>query len=246
MIIEKGLNSHLLEKNEGEDVIEVILPTLNEQFTIGDVLKRTWQYADQITVIDGYSTDKTVAVAKEHGARVVYQNGFGKGDALREALNHCEGEVIVLMDADGSMIPDEIPQFVKEIRSGADIAKGSRFIEGGKTEDMSWLRKMGNKFFVLLVNLITRSNFTDLCYGYVAFRRDAVKKLSSLLEADGFDIETELLIKAKKLGLKIVEVPSFELKRPYGQSKLRTFRDGLKIFATIFRSGLSKSKERGG
>ena len=139
------------------------------------------------------------------------------------------------MDGDGSMRPEEIPMFLKGIYSEADIVKGSRFLGEGGSEDISLLRRFGNTLFTILVNIIWKSNFTDLCYGYIAFRKDAVKKLSRVLFSKGFTIETEMIIKAKKLGLKIIEVPSFELKRLFGQSKLKTFKDGWEIFITILK-----------
>jgi len=99
---------------------------------------------------------------------------------------------------------------------------------------MPLLRKIGNKTFVILVNLFFGTNYTDLCYGYRSFRRDAFKKLK--LKEDKFGIETEISIKAAKLGLKVMEVPSFEKKRNAGTGKLRAFRDGYAILKTIFKN----------
>jgi len=215
--------------------IEVIIPTLNEEKTIGSIIERTFTYTDKVLVIDGWSDDSTIEIAKKMGARIMFQNGRGKGAALKEAFEYVNGEIIVILDGDGSMKPEEIPMFLKGIYSGADIVKGSRFLGEGGSEDISLLRRFGNTLFTILVNIIWKSNFTDLCYGYMAFRKDAVKKLSPVLFSKGFTIETEMIIKAKKLGLKIIEVPSFELKRLFGQSKLKTFKDGWEIFITILK-----------
>lgn len=215
--------------------VEVIIPTLNEEKTIGSVIERTMFYADKVLVIDGRSKDSTVEFAEEKGARIKFQNGRGKGAALKEAFDHVDNEIIIMLDGDGSMRPEEIPMFLKGIYSGADIVKGSRFIGGGGSEDLSLLRRFGNTLFVVLVNTIWGSNFTDLCYGFMAFRKDAAKKLCPILRSKGFNIETEILIKAKKMGLIIIEVPSLELKRLFGKSKLNTFRDGFKILLTILR-----------
>lgn len=222
-----------IRKSESE--VEVIIPTLNEEKTIGSVIERTLFYADNVLVIDGRSEDSTVEIAKEIGARIIIQNGRGKGSALKEAFDHVDSEIVVMLDGDGSMRAEEIPMFLKGIYSGADIVKGSRFIGGGGSEDLSLLRRFGNTLFVVLVNTIWGSNFTDLCYGFIAFRKDAAKKLCPILRSKGFDIETEILIKAKKMGLIIIEVPSLELKRKFGKPKLNTFRDGLKILLTILR-----------
>lgn len=218
-----------------ESEVEVIIPTLNEGKTIGSVIERCFLYSDKVLVIDGGSDDDTVEIAREMGALIILQNSRGKGGALKEAFEYADSEIIVMLDGDGSMRPEEIPFYLKEIYSGADIVKGSRFISGGKTEDITLFRKFGNTLFTILVNIISKSNFTDLCYGFMAFRKDAVKKLSPILRSKDFDIETEIVIKAKKLGLKIVEVPSLELKRLFGRSKLKSFRDGWKILMTIFR-----------
>ncbi|MFX0134461.1 MAG: glycosyltransferase family 2 protein [Candidatus Hodarchaeota archaeon] len=227
------IDTRILESN-----VEVIIPTLNEEKTIGSIIERAYKYADKVLVIDGWSDDGTIEVAKKMGARIMFQNGRGKGAALKEAIEYVNGEIIVILDGDGSMKPEEIPIFLKGIYSGADIVKGSRFIDGGSSEDITFLRRLGNTLFTILVNIIWRSNFTDLCYGFMAFRKDAVKKLSPILFSKGFAIETEIIIKAKKLGLKIIEVPSFELKRLFGQSKLKTFRDGWGILTMILREAL--------
>ena len=215
--------------------VGVIIPTLNEEKTIASVIERTKFYVDKILVIDGGSEDRTVEIAKEIGIDVVFQESRGKGAAMREAFDHIDSEFIVVLDADGSMRPEEIPNFLKGIYSGADIVKGSRFIYNGDSEDITFFRRFGNSLFISLINLMWGTNYTDLCYGFMAFRKDAIEKLSPILRSKGFGIETEIIIKAKKLGLRTVEVPSVELKRLFGNSKLNTFRDGLKILMTILR-----------
>jgi len=215
--------------------VTVIIPTLNEEENIAKVIRELNQMGCRnILVIDGNSRDRTVEVTKEFGVNVISQNGRGKGAALRQAFNH-DGldNVIVMMDADGSMIPKEIPLFIKTLDSGADLVKGSRFLPYGYSEDMSLIRRIGNRFFVWLVNLFWSANYTDLCYGFGAFRKSAIEKLCPYLKSTSFEIETEVFIKAKKLGLKIVEVPSIELRRRRGKSNLHTFRDGFRILKKI-------------
>lgn len=147
------------------------------------------------------------------------------------------GDAVVILDADGSMRPEEIPIFMKILDDNPeiDIVKGSRFLGAGYSEDIGTLRNIGNLIFVLLVNLFWSTEYTDLCYGFGAFKTSAMEKLVPLLESNNFDIEAEIAIKAKKLGLKVVEVPSVELKREYGQSNLNTFRDGAEILLRIFK-----------
>jgi glycosyltransferase involved in cell wall biosynthesis len=216
--------------------ITVIIPTLNEEKSIAEVIRELNQMGcHSVLVVDGNSKDRTLEIAKELGANVVVQNGRGKGAALRQAFNHADlnGDVIVMMDADGSMNPKEIPLLIKALDSGADLVKGSRFLPLGYSEDMNLIRRIGNRFFLLLVNWFWSANYTDLCYGFAAFRKDAIEKLRSYLKSTNFEIETEVFIKAKKLGLKVVEVPSIELRRRHGKSNLCIFRDGFRILKTI-------------
>jgi hypothetical protein len=126
---------------------------------------------------------------------------------------------------------------IEAIKTGFDIAMGSRFIQGGGTADMPWYRKLGNKFFVSLVNVLWGTNYSDLCYGYRSFRKDCIKKLN--LKSDGFGIETEIAIKAKKKKLKVIEIPSYEKARANGIGKLRTFSDGSSILKCIIEEVFS-------
>jgi hypothetical protein len=135
------------------------------------------------------------------------------------------------MDADCSHKSSEIGLLIEGINADFDICMGSRFIQGGGTEDMPWYRKVGNKFFVLLVNFIWKMNYSDLCYGYRSFRKDCIRKLN--LKSDGFGIETEIAIKVAKKKLKVLEIPSYEKNRASGKGNLRTFSDGWLILKTI-------------
>ena len=223
--------------------ITVIIPTLNEERNIAEVICTLDQLGyEHIMIVDGNSTDRTAKVAEELGVKVIIQNGRGKGAALRQAFNHhdLDGDMIVIMDADRSMNPREVPLFAEALNSGADLVKGSRFLPFAYSEDMNLTRRIGNRFFVLLVNLFWSANYTDLCYGFAAFRRDALKRLYPHLKSKSFEIETEIFIKAKKLGLKVVEVPSIELRRRHGKSNLSTLRDGVRILKTIIDEALDE------
>jgi len=240
--------SSKLPKNRGCDSVEnsvnndlrvgVVIPARNEEDNLAIVLSRLRDlgYVD-ILVIDGNSKDKTVEVAKTYGANVVFQNGNGKGDAVRQVFNngYLDVDVVALMDADGSMIPEEIPRFIEALNSGADLVKASRFRKGGYTYDMNFIRRVGNFLFRLLVNLLWSTRYTDICYGFGVFTKEAINEMTPFLKSANFEIETEIFIKAKKLGLKVTEVPSVELRRRYGKSNLSAFKDGLRILKTIIR-----------
>jgi cellulose synthase/poly-beta-1,6-N-acetylglucosamine synthase-like glycosyltransferase len=223
--------------------IGVVIPTRNEVKTIGHVLSglpKHMQYPWEFLVIDA-SDDETPLVAAKFGARVLRQRGQGKGSALRQAFCALESDIVVMMDGDGCMQAEEIPRLVEAVVSGADIAKGSRFLRGGGSHDLSTIRKFGNLLFVTIVNLFWGGRYTDLCYGFLAFRRDALEKLKPYLKSDHFQIETEMCIRMRKLGLRVVEVPSVELIRSHGESKLSGIRDSLQILQVILREFISRS-----
>jgi glycosyltransferase involved in cell wall biosynthesis len=216
--------------------ISFVIPTLNEEKNIGKLLSEIKKVMKnkkinyEIIVVDGHSTDNTVKIARRFNVKILYDK-LGKGSALRKGFKAAKGDVIISIDADLSHEPKEIGLLLEGIKAGYDICMGSRFIQGGGTKDMEWYRKLGNKFFVFLVNLIYGTHFSDLCYGYRAFKKSALNKMK--LTTNGFGIETEILIEAAKKGLKIIEVPSFEKKRNSGEGKLKTWKDGWEIFKII-------------
>jgi glycosyltransferase involved in cell wall biosynthesis len=225
--------------------VKVIIPARNEANTIGDIIQQLKRIGvREIVVVDGHSSDDTPQISRSLGAKIIRQNGFGKGDALRQAFWDClDSDIIVIMDADGSMDPEEIPLYIEAIKSGADVVKGSRFLPKGKSEDLTTLRWIGNKFLTGITNVLFLTKYTDLCYGYMAFKKDALGKLNPCLKGQNFEIETEICVKAKTLGLKVVEVPSFERVRIYGESKLRAVKDGVNILRAIL---LESFNENGG
>lgn len=215
--------------------VSVVIPAKNEARNIGWVLQRMPSYVDEVIIVDGLSTDGTLEVAKmiAPDVVVVHEDRPGKGAAMRAGMDVARGECVVVMDADGSMDPQEIHLYVKALAEGADLAKGSRFLEGGGSTDITWLRQFGNAQLLALANALFRTDFTELCYGFMGLRRSALPRLA--LDADGFEIETQIVTRAVRVGLRISEVPSHEAPRRYGESNLRTFRDGWRVLRTMFR-----------
>jgi glycosyltransferase involved in cell wall biosynthesis len=215
--------------------ISLIIPTLNEERNIGWVLERVPSYVDEIILVDGRSTDRTVEVALtiRPDTVVVHEPLPGKGVALRTGFASASGDIVVMLDADGSMDPDEIGEFVAAIANGADVVKGSRYLPGGGSVDISRLRRLGNAGLLRTANLLYRTSYSELCYGYMALRRSAITELG--LRATGFEIETEIVVRATRAGLRIHEVASFESHRRFGTSHLHSFRDGWRVLRTLLR-----------
>ncbi len=215
--------------------VSVIVPTLNEAENLPHVLPRIPAWVHEVIVVDGHSVDDTVAVARAllPAVRIVMQEGRGKGAALRTAFRAVTGDIIVMLDADGSTAPEEIPLYIGALLAGADFVKGSRFMQGGGTSDMTLLRKLGNGGFVALSRVLFGSKYTDLCYGYAAFWTRNVPALR--LNGDGFEIETMMNIRAIQARYKVAEVPSFEADRVHGVGRLQTFPDGFRVLRTIVR-----------
>ena len=169
--------------------------------------------------------------------RLVMQTRRGKGNALHSGVLAATGDIVVLIDADGSTDPQEIGRFVETLVAGADFAKGSRFLRGAGTSDMPPYRQIGNGALVLLTNILFRTRYTDITYGYNAFwkRHGEVPAW----DIDGWPNEIITNIRVARHGLRVVEVPSFEHDRIAGEAKLQgVFRVGWTILLAILRERL--------
>jgi hypothetical protein len=220
--------------------VSVVVPAINEAKNIGQVLCQLPDDLHEVILVDGNSQDDTVEVARRAypDIRVLTQSGRGKGDAFRTGFAAVTGNLVVMLDADGSADPAEIPRFVEALEVGADFAKGSRFLEGGGSADITRLRSLGNTFLSGTANLLHGTHFTDLCYGYNAFWARCLPFIS--LDVPGFEVETLINLRIATAGMKITEVPSYESERLHGQSNLKTFRDGFRVLGTI----LSEARRR--
>jgi hypothetical protein len=215
--------------------VSVVVPAMNEGKNIGKVLSQLPADLHEVILVDGNSKDDTVEAARAAypEIRVTVQSGRGKGDAFRTGFSAVTGNLIVMLDADGSAMPSEIPSFVAALEAGADFAKGSRFLEGGGSDDITLLRRCGNAVLSGTANLLHGTRFTDLCYGYNAFWARCLPFIS--LDVPGFEVETLINLRIASAGMRITEVPSYEKDRLSGQSNLKTFRDGFRVMGTIFR-----------
>jgi glycosyltransferase involved in cell wall biosynthesis len=226
--------------NHAATRVSVVIPALNEELNLRHVMANLPDGMFEVILVPGTSTDGTEEAARTlfPNVRVIHQSGHGKGNALACAFAAARGDIIVTLDADGSSNPREIPAFVGALLSGADFAKGTRYIQGGGSHDLTALRRAGNRALTHLANLLHGTRYSDLCYGYNAFWRRCLPCLR--VETDGFEVETLINLRAAKSGLRVTEVASFELARINGHSNLNTFRDGWRVLLTILREWVPK------
>jgi glycosyltransferase involved in cell wall biosynthesis len=233
--------------------VSIVIPTLNEARNIPHVFARIPEDIHQVILVDGRSVDNTVRVARQlrPDLCVVPQSRKGKGNALACGFEAATGDVIAMVDADGSADPAEIPRFVAALVDGADFAKGTRFSLGGGSNDITKLRRLGNGCLTTFFNVCYRSRYSDLCYGYNVFWRKHVPVLrleasapsragGGSLWGDGFEVETLIHVRVAKAGLRVAEVPSYEYPRIHGVSNLNATRDGLRVVRTILAECLSR------
>ncbi len=222
--------------------VSVIVPTLNEARNLPHVFAELPPDLHEVILVDGRSTDGTpdVALALRPDVKIVEQRRSGKGDALRCGFEAASGDILVMLDADGSADPAEIPAFVDALLEGeVDFAKGTRFRAGGGSSDITRLRNFGNKVLSGSVNLLFGTDYSDLCYGYNAFWRHCLPAMN--VDCRGFEVETLINIRIARAGLRVREVPSYEHARIHGQSNLRTFKDGARVLRTIMRERVRRN-----
>ena len=239
----RPVNGSTWRSNASNLKLSVVIPTWNEAGSIGQVLRQLNRF-DDIVIVDGMSEDDTLAIARavRPDVRIIERRPRGKGDALRAGFAAATGDVIVIMDADGSMDPNEVDVFVSMIAVGFDLVKGSRIACGGGSHDLTFVRWAGNRALCGLANALFHTDWTDLCYGYLAFRRDCLPRLA--LTADGFEIESQILANAALAGLRMAEVPSIEFPRLSGESHLNARRDGTRVLHTMLSARFSPSAKR--
>jgi dolichol-phosphate mannosyltransferase len=217
--------------------ITVLIPAKNEAATIQEVVRGARVHADDVLVVDGCSTDGTAGRAVEAGARVIEDRGRGKGRAIRAALSHLRGEVTVLMDADCSHDPDDIPRLVAPIFDGrADHVSGSRLL-GGSSELHGgfdeWARLAGSSFITACINKRYAVRLSDSQNGFRAIKTDVLRRLP--LRSRHTTIEQEMIVKTLRLGLPVAEVPTHEYPRRSGKSHISVWRDSPRYLLSLIQ-----------
>jgi dolichol-phosphate mannosyltransferase len=202
--------------------VTVVIPTRDEEGLIGEIIDTVRPYADEVLVVDGHSRDRTREIAAEHEARVILDQGKGKGNALRLSIAEATGDILVFIDADGSHDPHDIPAMVAPIKAGtADMVVGSRG-RGGSDELHGtidqFIRYVGSQLIMLAINYRWNVRLTDSQNGFRAIRRDVAAGLG--LTSNLTTIEQEMTMKALKRGYRVAEIASHEYERRWGTSKV--------------------------
>lgn len=214
--------------------VTVIICTLNEEENLPHVLPRIPDWVDEVLLVDGHSTDRTVEVATRilPKIRVLYQPGRGKGNAFRYGTENASGDIIVTLDADGETNPEYMERFITPLINGYDFAKGSRFTSGWANKPLH--RILGNLAIVKTCNILYHTHFTDLCCGYNAFWRETLLKVNPWAE-DDWNFEPLITAKVLKSGLKVAEVAYTYQGRISGQSKLPNWKQGLTAIKVLLK-----------
>lgn len=231
--------------------VTVVIPTKNEIQNLGRLLPTIPDYVDEVLVVDGYSLDGTAEFAKESKfvSRVLMQRAPGKGSALCLGLQKATHKNIICIDADGSMSTSEFPKLLDAlVEDNVDVIKGSRYLPGAGSEDLSLFRSTGNKGLLWITKLLYKCKWTELAYGYFGLNQDAVRKLDlyefeskvpsalifkKMAYGQGFEIEAVIFCRALRRNLKIKEFPSIETNRWNGTSNLKAIPDGFRVLSAV-------------
>jgi glycosyltransferase involved in cell wall biosynthesis len=232
------------DREREEFFVSVVIPVFNEEQTVGDIITRTKRTLEQmrvpyeILVVDDGSVDKSADISQAKEAHVIKENHQGKGYALRSGFRQAKGELIVTLDADGSHKPEEISLValcIKEDR--ADFVIGTRFFNSVNKTKIPKVNRTGNRLFNDLIGFLTGVKVSDSQSGFRAIKSSLIKGMK--LRSRGYEVESEILIKALRMGARIAETPISFDQRTVGVSKLDPIRDGLRILYAIVASYLS-------
>ena len=216
--------------------ISILIPTLNEGKTIGSVIENIKTLKknslNSVYIIDANSTDKTTEIANKLGVRILSQKNRGKGNALRQAFSQINSDAYVIIDGDDTYDSKEIPKLIKPIISEeADLVIGSRTIHRGR-KNITFLNLLGNFLLNFTLRIFLRKKITDTLSGFRVFNKELLKKIK--LVSKGFEVETEMTVKALKGGYRVKEIP-VSYKKRITPPKLSPLKDGFKISLALIR-----------
>jgi glycosyltransferase involved in cell wall biosynthesis len=219
--------------------VTFLIPAFNEAATIAEVVRRVAAlgFDAQLLVVDDGSTDGTSEVAEREldavpRGRLIRQRNKGKGAAIRAAVPHIDGDIVVIQDADLEYDPADVPRLIEPIVRGvADVVYGSRLIGGQPQRVYMFWHLVGNRFLSFVTNVLFNTTLSDMETGYKAFRADVFRSLR--LTQDDFRIEPEITSQVCAKKLRIYEIPISYYGRTYAEGKKITWRDGIKALGVL-------------
>lgn len=222
--------------NNNKIRVQVIIPTLNEEQTIGQLVDSIGlldlPLGISVLVIDGGSTDSTLDICRRKNVKYLIQRGKGKGNAMREAVDQTDAEIIVFIDGDGTYSASDMGSMLKALlEDKSDMIVGSRFLRKENKGSVAALNVAGNKIFNRTINFAMKSSITDSLSGYRALYTKTFRKL--ILFSNSFEIEVEMTVEALAKGLRVLEVPITYGVRKGSSTKLNPVGDGIKIGRTL-------------
>ena len=241
--------------------VTVVIPTKNELENLKRLLPTIPSFVDEVLVVDGYSNDGTAEFAEksEVVTKVLLQKAPGKGSALCLGVQMANHKNIICIDADGSMSTSEFPKLLDPmVVSNIEVIKGSRYLPGAGSEDLSLFRSAGNRGLLFIAKILYKCKWTELAYGYFGLTQDAVKKLDlfefeskvpsklifkKLAYGQGFEIEAVIFCRALRRNLRIEEFPSIETNRWNGTSNLKAIPDGIRVLIAILLERLRSERK---
>lgn len=220
----------------------IIIPAKNEEKTLGWVLRDLFNtipgipgYNFEVICVDDHSVDDTAKIAKAYGAKVIHNEGrSGKGMSLRKGFEEATGEIFIMMDADYSHRPEDLPVFLEALNDGIGLVIGSRVVGG--SEEYTHIRALGNVFLSTTLGLVTHRYLSDALNGYKVFRREIFSDFQYTSRT--FEIEIEIIANTLRKGYRIVEVSSHERARAGGEAKSKVIRHGTRFLTRILWEGI--------
>ncbi len=217
------------------EMVSVVIPTLNEAGNILEELRtidKELAYPKEIIVVDGDSTDGTKEIVKDANCKLIIEPRRGYGLALRTGFKHAKGDVIVMVDGDGTYEVKHINLLLDTlIKNDAELCLATRMYDPNKA--MGFMNFVGNKIITFCFDFFYSQFLSDSQSGFRAISRAAIEKVD--LEQTDMAFATEMLVQFAKKGFKMVEVPSTYKARKYGKTKLRKIKSGIEIFTTMIR-----------
>jgi glycosyltransferase involved in cell wall biosynthesis len=229
--------------------LSVLVPVYNEEGTLDEVVRRVCAFpmAKEIILVDDGSRDRSRDILTHlqednqrikdplNQIKIFFQSqNRGKGAAIKTALGHVTGEIVLIQDADLEYDPADYPALIEPIKKGqADVVYGTRFAGGGAHRVLFFWHSMGNRLLTLLSNMLTNLNLSDMEVGYKVFRAELLKGIE--LKSNRFGFEPEITMKLAKKGCRFYEVPIAYHGRTYEEGKKITWKDGLAALYYMIR-----------